>query len=55
MRVFQSPESPNHVGLVIDVEDMEALQSLLSSPEGEQAKAEDGVKDETMTVLAEVK
>lgn len=55
VRVFQSPESPNHVGLVIDVEDMEALQSLLSSPEGEQAKAEDGVKDATMTVLAEVK
>jgi len=55
VRVFQSPESPNHVGLVIDVEDMEALQSFLSSPEGEQAKAEDGVKDATMTVLAEVK
>ncbi len=55
VRVFQSPESPNHVGLVIDVEDMEALHSFLSSPEGEQAKVEDGVKDAKMTVLAEVK
>jgi ketosteroid isomerase-like protein len=55
VRVFQSTDNPNHVGLVIDVEDMEALHALLASPEGEQAKAEDGVKDATMTVFAEVK
>lgn len=54
VRVFQSGDNPNHVGLLLDVEDMEALHSLLSSPEGEQAKAEDGVKDATMAVFAEV-
>ena len=54
VRVFQSPESPNRVGLVIDVEDMEALQALLASPAGAQAKAEDGVKEATMVVLTEV-
>lgn len=54
VRVFQSSENPNHVGLLIDVEDMEALQALLASPAGAQAKAEDGVKDATMAVFAEV-
>ena len=54
VRVFQSPENPNLTGLLIEVEDMEALQALLASDAGKQAKAEDGVKDATMKVLAEV-
>jgi ketosteroid isomerase-like protein len=54
VRVFQSPENPNLTGLLIEVEDMEALQALLSSDAGKDAKAEDGVKDATMRVLAEV-
>ncbi len=55
VRVFQSPENPNLTGLLIDVEDMEAFQALLASDAGMNAKAEDGVKDATMSVLAEIR
>ena len=34
---------------------MEAFQAFLDSPAGVRAKAEDGVKDETMVVFAEVR
>jgi len=54
VRTFQSPDAPNTTGLVITVTDMEALSALLNSPEGIAAKEEDGVKDKTMRMLAEV-
>jgi hypothetical protein len=55
VRVFQNPENPKKVGLLIDVADMAALEALLSSDEGAAAKAEDGVIDKGMRVYAEVK
>jgi len=55
VRVFHSPEKSSLTGLLIDVEDMEAFQAFLASEAGKAAKAEDGVKDATMSVLAEVK
>ena len=55
VRVFQNSDNPNLVELMIDVEDMEAFQTFLASPAGAQAKTEDGVKDETMSVFEEVK
>lgn len=39
------------VGLVIRVADMQAFQDFLASEAGTQAKAEDGVIDETITLL----
>jgi len=54
VRTFQSPDAPNTTGLVITVTDMEALAAMLGSPEGAAAKAEDGVKDATMQMLAEI-
>jgi ketosteroid isomerase-like protein len=55
VRVFQHTEKANLTGLLIDVEDMEAFQAYLDSEDGAKAKAEDGVKDATMSVWAEVK
>lgn len=55
VRTFQDPDNPDSIGLVIDVADMGALQALLDSPAGAQAKAEDGVIDATMRVYTEVK
>jgi len=55
VRVFQNSGNPNLIELMVDVEDMEAFQAFLASPAGAQAKAEDGVKDDTMSVFEEVK
>ncbi|MDH3745856.1 MAG: DUF4440 domain-containing protein [Acidobacteriota bacterium] len=52
--VFQSPDNPNLTGLLIQVSDMEALQALLDSEEGRAAAAEDGVKFDTLRLLAAV-
>ena len=54
VRVFQNTEQANLTGLLIDVEDMEAFQTYLDSEDGAKAKAEDGVKDATMSVWAQV-
>lgn len=54
VRVFQNPEKPDTVGLLIDVTDMAAFQAFLASDEGVAAKAEDGVKDETLRLLVAV-
>ena len=55
VRVFQSPEDPNLTGLAIEVSDMAALSAWLESEDGAKAKAEDGVIDSTLQILAEVK
>lgn len=55
VRVFQSPQDANLTGLVIEVEDLEALNAWMASEDGAKAKAEDGVIDETLQILTEVK
>jgi uncharacterized protein (TIGR02246 family) len=55
VRTFQNPDNPNVTGLVIDVVDMAAFQAFMASPETASAKVEDGVKDATLRVFAEVK
>ena len=55
VRVFQNPEKPNQVGLLVAVNDMAAFDAMLNSDEGAAAKAEDGVIDKGMRVYAEVK
>lgn len=54
-RVFQNVDDPNLTAVLVEVTDMGALQAMLSSPEGEAAKAEDGVKSATMRSFLEVK
>ena len=54
-RTFQDRENPNRTALLVQVTEPEALQTFLTSPEGDKAKAEDGLIDRTLRVYAEVK
>lgn len=54
VRVFQSPDNANLTGLLVQVEDVETLQAMLASPEGQSAAAEDSVKFDTLQTLMEV-
>ena len=53
MRTFRDPKNPNLTGVFAEVPEMKKFEDLLSSPEGEKAMAEDGLKQETFRVLAE--
>lgn len=55
VHTFRSGDNPNLVGLVVAVEDLDALNAMLGSEEGMAAAAEDGVRRETLTVLTEAK
>mgnify|MGYP001814464313 FL=1 len=55
VRVFQSPENANQVGLVAEISDMEAFMAWMNSPVAQTAKSEDGVIDSTLRFLTEVK
>jgi ketosteroid isomerase-like protein len=55
VRIFQSVDNPNQVGLVVGVEDMAAFEAWLTSPEGGAAKAEDGVIDSSMQMMMEIR
>jgi hypothetical protein len=52
-RTFRDPENPNLTGLIFEVPDMEKFQAALASDEMKQAMAEDGLKVETLRMLAE--
>lgn len=54
VRVFQSPDNANLTGLLVQVEDMDTLQTMLASPEGQSAATEDSVKFDTLQSLMEV-
>jgi quinol monooxygenase YgiN len=53
IRTFIDPTNPNRVGLLMDVEDMDALQASLQTPEAAAAMDHDGVIAETLVVLVE--
>ena len=55
VHTFRSADNPNLTGLVIGVKDMDALNAMLSSDEGQAAAAEDGVRADTMITLIETK
>jgi len=55
VHAFRSENNPNLTGLVIAVEDMDALNAMLMSEEGRAAAAEDGVRMDTMVRMSEVK
>lgn len=55
VHTFQSADNPNLTGLVIGVKDMDALNAMLSSEEGQAAADEDGVIAESIQVLTEKK
>ena len=55
IKVFQNPEDSKQVGLLVEVVDMDAMMTWLTSPESAAAKAEDGVDDKTLRFMTEVK
>lgn len=55
IKVFQSPDDPKRVGLLVEVLDMDALMGWLNSPDSAAAKAEDGVIDSSVRFMTEVK
>jgi uncharacterized protein (TIGR02246 family) len=55
VHAFRSADNPNLTGLVIAVKDMEALNAMLTSDEGQAAAAEDGVRPDTLVMMTEVK
>lgn len=55
VRVFESPDDPRRVGLLVEVQDMEAFTAFADSPATKAAKAEDGVIEETLRFMREVK
>jgi uncharacterized protein (TIGR02246 family) len=55
VHAFRSEDNPNLTGLVIAVEDMDALNTMLMSDEGMAAAAEDGVRADTLVMMTEVK
>jgi hypothetical protein len=52
-RTFRDPGNPNSTGLLLEVSDMEKWQAFLESDAAKQAMAEDGLKVETLRILAE--
>ncbi len=54
VKTFQSQQNPKVTGVLMQVEDMAALDAFLNSPEGQAAKAADGVKDKTLQIFTEV-
>ena len=55
VHTFRSADNPKLTGLVIAVNDMDALNAMLASEEGMAAAAEDGVRRDTLTMLGEAK
>jgi hypothetical protein len=53
IRTFIDPTNPTRVGLLMDVQDMDALQAALQTPEAADAMDHDGVIAESLVVLVE--
>src|SRR4051812_23813643 len=50
-RTFVDAERSNHVGLVVDVADMDTLQQALATPEAADAMKHDGVHPDTVHIM----
>jgi hypothetical protein len=52
-RTCVDAERSQHVGLVVEVPDMDTLQQVLASPEAAAAMKHDGVRPETMHIMVQ--
>jgi hypothetical protein len=50
-RTCVDAERSNHVGLIVDVADMETLQQALATPEAADAMKHDGVRPDTLHIM----
>lgn len=53
IRTFVDPTRPHHVGLSMDVGDMEGFQAIMESEAGAEAMKYDGVRPETIVMYVE--
>ena len=53
IRTFVDPQNPTRVGLLMDVPDMETLQTAMETEGAAEAMAYDGVLPETLVILVE--
>lgn len=53
VRTFVDPERTNRVGLIVDVPDITAFQQVMESDVAADAMRYDGVRPETVVMLAE--
>lgn len=53
IRTFVDPQGSNHVGLVMDVADMEKLNAFMQTKAAADAMAYDGVSPETLVFLVQ--
>jgi hypothetical protein len=53
IRTFADPANANRVGLVAEIPDLDAFQAMMASPVGAEAMKFDGVRPETLVMLAE--
>ena len=53
VRTFRDPAGANRVGLIVDVPDLAAFEAAMQTPEAAAAMKADGVRPETLVILAE--
>jgi uncharacterized protein (TIGR02246 family) len=53
VHTFQNADNPHLTGLLISVSDMDALNAMLTSEDGQAAAAADGVRADTLKILTE--
>ena len=53
IRTFVDPNRPNHVGLSMNVSDMDAFQAVMESEAGAEAMKYDGVRRDTIAIYVE--
>ena len=52
-RTFRDPEGSNRVGLIVEIPDLAVWQQMMETPEAAEAMQHDGVRPETIVMLAE--
>lgn len=53
IRTFVDPQTPNRVGLVMDIADLDAVMASMETPAMAAAMEYDGVLPETLVILVE--
>jgi hypothetical protein len=53
IRTFVDPENPNHVALMMDIPDMDAMMAAMETQAAADAMAADGVVAESLVILIE--
>lgn len=53
IRTFVDPQNRSHVGLAMDIADMDAMMAFMQTPEAAEAMEHDGVLADTLVILVE--